>query len=69
MGTNCAPPPPPPPPVAALFLFYESVFMMSLSYNKQADIIDDFNTTSRCLDYSLNIYDIYFANMVSQINP
>ena len=37
MGTNCA------PLVADLFLFcYERDFMMSLSDNKQADIIDAF---------------------------
>ena len=39
MGTNCA------PLVADLFLFcYE--FMMSLSDDKQADVIDAFTTTS-----------------------
>ena len=42
MGTNCA------PLVADLFVFcFEKDFMMSLSDNKQADIIDDFNTTFR----------------------
>ena len=42
MGTNCA------PLVADLFLFcYERDFMMSLSDDKQADVIDAFNTTSR----------------------
>ena len=41
MGTSCA------PLVADLFLFcYERDFMMSLSYAKQADVIDAFNTTS-----------------------
>ena len=45
MGTNCA------PLVADLFLFcYERDFMMSLSDDKQADVIDVFNTTSRYLD-------------------
>ena len=39
---------------------------MSLSYDKQAAIIDPFNTTSRYLDDILNIYTIYFGNMVSQ---
>ena len=43
--------------------------MMSLSDDKQADIIDAFNTTSRYLDDILNINNIYFDNMVSQINP
>ena len=41
MGTNCA------PLDADLFLFcYEREFFMSLSDDKQADIIDAFNTTS-----------------------
>ena len=45
MGTDCA------PLVADLFLFcYERDFMVSLSNNKQADVIDAFNTTSRYLD-------------------
>ena len=43
--------------------------MMSLSDDKQADIIKDFNTTSRYLDDILNIYHFYFDNMVSQIYP
>ena len=48
MGTNCA------PLVADLFLFcYERGFMMSLSVDKDADIIEAFNSTSRYLD---NIY-------------
>ena len=50
MGTNCA------PLVADLFLFcYERDFMLSLSDNNQADIIEAFNTTSRYLDDLLNI--------------
>ena len=62
MGTSCA------SMVAALFLFcYERGFMMSLSDDKQADIIDAFNTTSRYLDDILNINNVYFDNMVSQI--
>ena len=61
MGTYCA------PLVANLFLFcYERDFMMSLSDDKQDDIIDSFNTISRYLDDILNIY-VYFDNMVSQI--
>ena len=64
MGTNCA------PLVADLFLFcYERDFMMSLSDDKQADVIDAFNTTSRYLDDILNINNVYFENMVSQIYP
>ena len=42
---------------------------MSLSDDKQADISDAFNTTSRYLDDILNINNIYFDNMVSQIYP
>ena len=64
MGTNCA------PLFADLFLFcYERVFMMSLSDDKQADIIDAFNTTSRYLDDILNISNVYFDTMVIQIYP
>ena len=60
MGTNCA------PSVAELFLFcYERDFMMSLSDDKQADMIDAFNTTSRYLDDILNMNN---DTMVSQIN-
>ena len=64
MGTNCA------PLVADLFLFcYERDFMMYLSGDKQADVIDAFNTTSRYLDDILNINNVYFDNTVSQIYP
>ena len=42
---------------------------MSLSNDKQADIIDAFNTTSRYLDDILNINNVYFDNIVSQIYP
>ena len=63
MGTNCA------PLVADLFLFgYERDFVMSLSNDKQADIIGAFNTTSRYLDI-LNINNVYFDYMVSEIYP
>ena len=41
--------------------------MMTLSDDKQVDIIDVFNTTSRYLDDILNINNVYFDNMVSQI--
>ena len=43
--------------------------MMSLSDDKQADIIDAFNTTSRYLDDMLNINNVYFDNTVSQMYP
>ena len=64
MSTNFA------PLVADLFLFcYERDFMMSLSDDKQADVIDTLNTTSRYLDDILNINNVYYDNMVSQIYP
>ena len=43
--------------------------MMSLSDDNQADIIDAFNTTSRCLDDILNSNNDFFDNMVSRIYP
>ena len=43
--------------------------MMSLSDDKQADVIDAFNTTSRYLDDILNVNNVYFDNMISQIYP
>ena len=41
--------------------------MMSLSDDKQADVIDAFNPISRYLDDILNINNVYFYNMVGQI--
>ena len=56
MGANSA------PLVADLFLVcYERDFMTSLSDDKQADIIDVFNTTSRYLDDILNINNVYLT--------
>ena len=56
MGTNCA------PLTADLFLFcYEGDFLMSLSDDKQADIIDAFNTTSRYLDGILTIWQVKYT--------
>ena len=64
MGTNCA------PLLADLFLFcYERDLMMSLSDDKQADIIDTFDTTSRYFCNILKIDNVYFDTMVSQIYP
>ena len=46
--------------VTDLFLFcFERDLMMFLSDDKQADIIDAFNTTSRYLDDILNINNVY----------
>ena len=59
MGTNCA------SLVTDLFLFcYEKDFMMSLFDDKQADIVDAFNTTFIYLDDILNIDNVYFDNML-----
>ena len=44
-------------------------FMMSLSADKQGDIIGAFNTNSRYWDDIINIDNAYFDNMVSQIYP
>ena len=64
MGTNCA------PLVADLFLFCcERDFILSLSDNKQADIIEAFNSSSRYLDDLLNINNPYFEQMVGHIHP
>ena len=64
MGTNCT------ALVADIFLFcYERDLMMSFSDDKQADIIDAFNTTTRYLDDVLNIDNVYFDTMASQIYP
>ena len=50
VGTNYA-------PLHADFIFicYEGDFMLSLSDNNQADIVEAFNSTSRYLDDLLNI--------------
>ena len=62
MGTNCA------PLVAELFLFCcERDFMLALSDNNQADVIEAFNSTSRYPDVLLNIDIPYFEQMVDQI--
>ena len=64
MGTNCA------PLFADLFLFcYEREFMLSLSDNNQADVVEAFNSTSQYLDDLLNIDNPYFELKVSQIYP
>ena len=63
-GTNCI------PLVADLFLIcYERDFMMSFSADKDAEITEAFNPTSRYLDHMLNIDNTYFYGMVKQIYP
>ena len=62
MGNRCG------PLIAGLFLFcYEKDFMTSLSYNKDAEIIKAFNSTSKYLDDLLNIVNPYFEGIVSRI--
>ena len=64
MGTTCA------PLVADLSLFcYERDLITSLSNDKQSDIIEAFNSTSRYFDYFFNIDNPYFKGMVNQIYP
>ena len=53
MGTNCAP-----LLIYSLFL-YERDFMMSLSDDKQADIIDTFNITPKYLEDILNSNNVF----------
>ena len=43
--------------------------MLSLSDNSQADVVEEFNSTSRYLDELLINDNPYFAQMVSQIYP
>ena len=53
---------------AGLFLFcYERDFMLSLSDNNQADVVEASNSTSRYLNDFLNIDNPYFEQIVSQI--
>ena len=49
--------------------YYEIDFMMSLTDDTQADVIEAFNSTSRYLDDLLSIDNPYFEGMVSQIYP
>ena len=55
IGTNCA------PLVTDLVLFcFETDLEMSLSGDRKAEIIKDFNSTSRYLDHLLNFDNSYF---------
>ena len=54
--------------VADLILFcYERHFICSLFDNNQSDVVKVFSSTSRYLDYLLNIDTPYFEQTVSQI--
>ena len=64
VGAGCA------PLVADLFLFCcGGDFVMSLSDDRQADVVDAFNTTSGCLDDILNINNVCFENVVGRVCP
>ena len=65
MGTYCA------PLVADLFLYcYERHLMDYLNLDNQANVIEAFNSTSRCFDYDLlNINNPYFEGMVKTFVP
>ena len=60
MGTNCT------PLVAGLVLVCYHVISLD---EKQADIVEAFNSTSGYLDYLLNINNIYFEQVIDQIYP
>ena len=61
-GTNCT------LLVADLFLFcYERDFMMSLSEEKQSEVIEAFSSASRYFDDSLSIDNKYFDGLIVQI--
>ena len=64
MGTSYA------PLVADLFLFCcERNFMLSLSDDNESEVIEAFNSTSRCLDDLLNIDNNFFDSIVNHIYP
>ena len=58
------------PLVADLFLYcYDRDFMLSLSNDKQSEVIEAFNSTSRYLIDLLNIDNNFFDSMVNHIYP
>ena len=64
IGTNCA------PFVADLFLFcFERDLILSLSGDKDAEVIEAFNSMSRYFGDLLNIDNTYFDSIVNQIYP
>ena len=64
MVTNCV------SPVVDLFLFcYGTDFMLSLSDNNKADVVEAFNSNSRYLEDLINIDNPFFEQMVGQIYP
>ena len=64
MGTNCA------SLVADLYLFcYERDFMLSVSEEKQSEVIKSFSLTSRYLNDLLNIDNKNLDGLIGQIYP
>ena len=64
MDTNCA------PLKAGLFLFcYERDFKLSVSDDKQSEVIEAINSTFRYLDDLLNIDNNFFESKFDQIYP
>ena len=58
------------PTPSNLFLFcYERDFIVSLSHEKQVNIIESFNSTPLYLDDLLSIDNEYFEQMVETIYP
>ena len=53
-------------PISTCFVYRGTLWRL-FSDDKQADIIDAFDTTSRYLNDIWNINNVYFDNMVSQI--
>ena len=56
-------------PLLSYSCFVMGGTLRCLSDDKQTDIINAFNITSRYLAGILNINNVYFHNMVSQIYP
>ena len=52
-----------------IFFCYKRDFVLSLSDNNQADVVEAFNSTSRYQDDLLNIDNPFFKQMVRQIYP
>ena len=66
MGTNCAQL----VHVADIFLYcYERDFMDSPNHDNQANVIEAFNSSSRCIGELFNIDNPCFEGMVNQTFP
>ena len=64
MGTDCG------PLVADLFLvWYVRDFMLSVSVDTKSEVVEAFNSTSRCLGDLLNINNNFFNSIVNHTYP